>query len=183
MVISFFKRDGRKLVSFKNVLGFSLVLFFCVVALFTTRVVVLNVTRSVPIGFWVRDFSGVMRGSFVLVPVEVFKEKIPWYPEEYYRQNGFAKKLPFLKAVAGVCGDVIAIHGEGISVNGDLLPLSLPVSRDRRGTKLEAFPLPIVLKEGEIWLTSEAKGGIDSRYFGPIRMDQIKGVYKKFLTW
>ena len=77
--------------------------------------------------------------------------------------------------VIAVAGDKVEItDGNQVIVNGNVLVESnifYPTPR------YEGFvEYPLVLKEGECFVLSDSRnGGMDSRFFGPVKKDEIKG--------
>ena len=69
-----------------------------------------------------------------------------------------------------------------LKVAGKLIPNSAPLSADRAGRMLKAFPLSIKLASDEVWLLSDSPRGFDSRYLGPANMKECRRVVP-ILTW
>ncbi|MBR2208613.1 MAG: S26 family signal peptidase, partial [Synergistaceae bacterium] len=104
---------------------------------------ILNTTASVPRGLWLKVDGLPKKGDFVQVPIEAFSST-EWIPPEYFRKNIWGKNKPFLKVVAGLHGDLIKLGDNGlININGVPFPNSAPLSHDRAGRFLKAFPLPV----------------------------------------
>lgn len=133
-----------------------------------------NITLSVPIGLWRASFSSIQKGDFVLVDVESFSG-FRRYADYPFRKT-WRGRVPFLKNVAGVPGDKISADDRGILVNGLRLPFSKPLSQDRRGYRLEGYPLPVLLEDRQFWLTSSVDRGFDSRYLGTVTQEQCQKV-------
>ena len=141
-------------------------------ALMCSEYLILNTTASVPRGLWLKLDCPPKKGDFALVPIEAFSST-EWVPLEYFRKNIWNENKPFLKKVAGLSGDLIE-HGDNglIKINGVPFPNSAPLSHDRGGRFLLAFPLPVTLKNDEVWLMSDSPFGFDSRYLGTARILQ-----------
>ena len=88
-----------------------------------------------------------------------------------------------LKYVAGVSGDRITIHQDGVRVNGLLLPNSVRSTRDARGRPVTGFTGNFVLAPHQLWLTGLDARSWDSRYFGPIPAGSIRGVVHPLWVW
>ena len=169
-------RNERKTAIWILFIGAALSVLFC-----SGRLIV-NTTASVPLGFWHRVNGHLSKGDVVKVPVEAFKAT-DWVPEAYWRKNGWGRIRPFLKRVEGLPGDIIETVEYGlIQINGQLILNSAPLSADRAGRMLKAFPLPITLASDEVWLLSDSPRGFDSRYLGPARMKECRRVVPIF-TW
>ena len=135
-------------------------------ALMCSEYLILNTTASVSRGLWLKVDGLPKKGDFVQVPIEAFSST-EWMPPEYFRKNIWDKNKPFLKKVAGLPGDLIEQGDNGlIKINGVSFPNSAPLSHDRGGRFLRAFPLPVTLKNDEVWLMSDSPFGFDSRYLG-----------------
>lgn len=141
-------------------------------ALMCSEYLILNTTASVPRGLWLKLDGLPEKGDFVQVPIEAFRS-IDWIPPEYFRKNIWNENKPFIKKVAGVHGDFIEQGDNGlILINGVKFPNSAPLSHDRAGRFLRAFPLPVTLKSDEVWLLSDSPFGFDSRYLGTAKILQ-----------
>ena len=135
-------------------------------AFICSECLILNTTASVPRGLWLKVDGLPKKGDFVQVPIEAFSST-EWIPPEYFRKNIWGKNKPFLKMVAGLHGDLIELGDNGlININGVPFHNSAPLSHDRSGRFLKAFPLPVTLKNDEVWLMSDSPFGFDSRYLG-----------------
>ena len=154
------KKTQRRNALIIILIGAILGVFIC------SECLILNTTASVPRGLWLKVDGLPKKGDFVQVPIEAFSS-IEWTPPEYFRKNIWGKNKPFLKKVAGFSGDLIEQADNGlIQINGVPFPNSAPLSHDRAGRFLKAFPLPVVLKNDEVWLMSDSPFGFDSRYLG-----------------
>jgi conjugative transfer signal peptidase TraF len=141
-------------------------------ALICSECFILNTTASVPRGLWLKLDCLPKKGDFVQVPVEAFSST-DWVPPEYFRKNMWNKNKPFIKKVAGLKGDFIE-QGDNrlILINGVPFPNSAPLSHDRAGRFLQAFPLPVTLASDEVWLLSDSPFGFDSRYLGAAKLSK-----------
>lgn len=77
-------------------------------------------------------------------------------------------KLPLIKRVAAVAGDRVEVKDDGVYVNGERIPNSMPLERDSIGRSLPRLRGAWMLGAGEIWVAGEHPQSFDSRYFGPI---------------
>ena len=141
-------------------------------ALMCSEYLILNTTASVSRGLWIKVDGLPEKGDFVQVPIEAFSST-EWMPSEYFRKNIWGENKPFLKKVAGLSGDLIEHGDDGlIKINGVSFPNSAPLSHDRGGRFLKAFPLPVTLAYDEVWLMSDSPFGFDSRYLGTAQILQ-----------
>lgn len=89
--------------------------------------------------------------------------------------------MPLLKEVVGVPGDVIE-YSDGFTVNGLKLPNSQILALDLDGAQLPIFRR-LVVPEGKLWLMSSYSGlSFDSRYFGFINSNSIRGIADPLLV-
>lgn len=90
-----------------------------------------------------------------------------------------------LKIVYGTEGDIIELTQNGVKVNGALLPFSTTVTQDGLNRPLVPFAKKkLVLQATEFWvMTNRSPLSFDSRYFGPIRLNQVCAVVRPILTW
>ncbi len=81
---------------------------------------------------------------------------------------------PLIKSVLAVSGDEVCYHKTGVRVpNGSVIPL---LGRDRSGREMPVLSGCIVLKPDEYFIASpDVQAGFDSRYFGPVRTENILG--------
>ncbi len=143
-------------------------------------------TPSVPRGIWkVEPVHGpIRRGQFVwLCPPDK-----PFF--RVARQRGYipegdcpAGYRHLLKPVAAIANDVVSVTPQGIAINGKRLPNSQPQAFEQRGLPLPKLkPGDYRVKQWEVWLISSYhRNSLDSRYFGPINLQQIDGI--AYLVW
>jgi conjugative transfer signal peptidase TraF len=85
--------------------------------------------------------------------------------------DGYA---PLLKPISARYGDTVSVSNAGISINGRLLPNSRQYTRDALGRPLPQVPTgtyPVL--PGTVWvISSYNRFSFDSRYFGPIPIDE-----------
>lgn len=137
---------------------------------------IVNTTRSVPVGLWWVVDGPLHRGDIVLVPIAAFKSTA-WVSEKIWPLNAWGNRKPFIKRVAGLPGERVETGECGlIHIDGIIVPKSSPLSADRLGRIMQAFTLPIVLGDNEIWMTSDSERGFDSRYLGPADANQCRKV-------
>lgn len=140
-----------------------------------------NITPSEPIGFYkVLPVSvGIERGDLIEF-CYVGKPNEFMYAGDCGNSSGYA---PFLKTVAGVPGDLVVLSDDGVMVNGLKLPDSRPLLHSVSDPFL-ALPVlrgQFLLKKGQYWVygSGEPARSYDSRYFGPVNLDDIQSVSKK----
>jgi type IV secretory pathway protease TraF len=92
-------------------------------------------------------------------------------------ERGYLHELtPMLKRLVAAEGDVVSYDEEerAVTVNGEYVPMTEILSRDTEERSLPRPSFPVVLKKGEVWLSSENIRGYDSRYFGPVSTDLLR---------
>lgn len=140
-----------------------------------------NMSPSFPIGIW--KITGKFNLQQDMGKVVIFNPK-GWY--EFYgdglRMGWTGKPLPLMKRVVAKAGDQIDISKEGVRINNELLPNSIPIFRD---SKRNTLPIAesTTLSKGMIWVMSDNQKGFDSRYFGPISEELIIGVATPIQVW
>ncbi|QNX28736.1 S26 family signal peptidase (plasmid) [Acinetobacter seifertii] len=92
-----------------------------------------------------------------------------WKGDQFYKPGSI-----FVKIVSGVPGDEVTLKGRMVFVNDKFIGIAK--EKSERGIPLEAIK-PTVIKEGEIFVSTPAKDGYDSRYerVGLIKDKQILG--------
>jgi conjugative transfer signal peptidase TraF len=89
-----------------------------------------------------------------------------------------------VKVVAALEGSEVNVTAAGVRVDGEALPRSRPLAEDRGGRPLHSYQAGVHrLVRGEVWLYSpyEARSW-DSRYFGPIPIENVLFVVEPVLT-
>jgi len=146
----------------------------------------INTSRSIPLGVYWAVADPVRKGAYVtLCPpaLEVMAEaRRRGYLQGGTCPGGYGY---LMKKVVATSNDAVAISSEGVRVNGTLLPLSAPLSRDPSGRQLRRFQLnEFIIGGHQLLLMSDVSAtSFDGRYFGPIDRDQVKSVIVPVLTW
>ncbi len=135
----------------------------------------LNLTNSVPIGLYL--ISNDSKARLVeFCPPEPFG--ILSRERGYRESSGFGcpdGAKPLLKPVAAKPGDLVNVSGNGIAVNGRLIPHTAALHTDSAGRPVQSWPVGTYsVRGGSIWVASSFNThSFDSRYFGPIRQTAI----------
>lgn len=145
-----------------------------------------NVSKSIALGlYWTSD-RPVQKGEYVLLcpPSSGMMEEAR---RRGYLAAGFCPGSYgyLMKRVLAAGGDRMAVSGDGVRVNGILLPHSAPLPADLEGRPMPRFPTGrYVLGASEVLLMSDVSdSSFDGRYFGPVDRAQIKTVIVPVLTW
>lgn len=167
-------------------------IFFLVVGLFTASSVfiwqfrehiTINVTPSMPLGFYWLENDPVRVGDNVLVcPPRAIAEMAS---HRHYLPKGDCPggSVPVLKRVVAIEGDHVTIDSRGIFVNGIEIEYTQPKSEDSLGQKLPSIELSTTLKANQYLIAShDDPRGFDSRYFGVIEFQRLKRV-SPLWTW
>lgn len=146
----------------------------------------INTTRSIPLGLYWLSSDPVEKGAYVMFcPPQngVFDEaKDRGYIGAGFCPGGYGYMM---KRVLAAKGDAVSVAGDGVRVNGDLLPLSAPRNADAAGRPLPRFPsAQYTLGNTEVLLMSDVSAtSFDGRYFGPVTRSQIKTVVRPVWTF
>ena len=137
----------------------------------------LNITPSEPVGFYRRIDGKPVRDALVL-----FKQ--PQNRRASVLRLYLPINLPLIKRVAAVPNDVVQIDRSGVRVNGVYWPDSVPLSHDREGRLLTAYPFGAYrVALSELWVMSNNPRGLDSRYFGPVPLSNVISRLVPVATW
>jgi len=124
------------------------------------------------------------KGSDLLVCPTGVAEKVSI--EREYRVKSFGcgdGYAPLLKPIAARAGDTVTLSQAGVAVNGKLLQNSKQYPKDGIGRPMPMVPFgTYAVLPGTVWvISSYNRFSFDSRYFGPVNLDE-KVQYAK-LFW
>lgn len=145
-----------------------------------------NTTKSIPVGLYWLTSTPVVKGAYVIFcppQIGVFDEaKQRGYIGAGFCPGGYGYMM---KKVLAAKDDAVAVTSAGVMVNGELLPLSVPLTVDNAGQALPRYQADhYTLGNTELLLMSDVSGtSFDGRYYGPVNREQIKGVIRPVLTW
>ncbi len=168
-----------------GVLAISISLFVLSV-LFRISGFYINTTPSLPVGLYRIADEPVSKGAYVAFcppQSDVFDWALArgYINAGDYCPGGYGQLLKHVHAVAG---DTALIDETGITVNGQWLPNSAPLSTDAYGAVLPKYRLNAVLGESEYLLLSDLNPySFDARYFGVIDRAQIVHVVHPVITF
>jgi conjugative transfer signal peptidase TraF len=132
-------------------------------------VIIYNPSQSVPSGFYLRSGHPPGRGDFVTVAAF---EVAP----QYAALRGYADRTDrFLKRVAATEGQLVCAEGEMISIDG--AQVATRIERDAAGRTLPAWRGCRRLNVGELFLLGDTDDSFDGRYWGPVMINLIEGVW------
>ena len=140
----------------------------------TPALALVNESPSVPRGLYLRQPGGApLRGAMVALPQ-------PPIARRYLGALGMPGEVLLIKRVAAVGGDAVCRQGSAVRTPGRLAPV---LDFDRRGAALPGWTGCRRLAADELFLLGDTPGSFDSRYFGPVRIRDLEGVFRETLTW
>ena len=140
-----------------------------------------NKTKSMPRGIYlVAPLATVERGQIVSLCISNADAARSYAARGYMpASDQCAVGLPRqLKPVAAVPGDLVTITAAGTIVNGQLLPNSRIFDTDSDGRAITHLPLGWSKRLGSdeyFVLANYIERSLDSRYYGTLRRDDLKG--------
>jgi conjugative transfer signal peptidase TraF len=155
----------------------------CIVLLLGVFGIRLNIaSNSLPPGLYRIVPAG--KGSDLLVCPTGVAETVSI--EREYRVKSFGcgdGYAPLLKPIAARAGDTVTLSQAGVAVNGKLLQNSKQYPKDGIGRPMPMVPFgTYAVLPGTVWvISSYNRFSFDSRYFGPVNLDE-KVQYAK-LFW
>lgn len=158
------------------VLGVTVVALGClaVVGARTPALALINESPSLPRGLYLRDAGATIgRGATVALPQ-------PAAGRAYLGALGMPPEVLLIKRVAAVGGDRVCRRGDALAAADRSVPVR---DRDHRGGALPQWRGCRRLGPGELFLLGDTPGSFDSRYFGPVRSDDVEGVFREALRW
>ncbi len=93
-----------------------------------------------------------------------------------------ARTVPFLKPVAAVAGEWVCCVGDALVIHGEDYG---PIYDNWRGNLLPLAIAPdtcVVVPPGYVFLATAAPSSLDSRYYGPVAIEQISAIATPVLT-
>jgi conjugative transfer signal peptidase TraF len=178
----------------------SFVLWLCVGAVVLMGVVLggylfglrWNLTNSMPRGIYRRTDAPLVRGQLVAFCLDQ-----QW--AEFGQERGYIQRMPewlwprecpggtqpLLKPIVAMEGDTIDTTAGVVIVNGKMVHEAEVRFNDSQGRQLSHAPWRVYrLAPGELWVMStHAENSWDSRYFGPIREEQVIATAQPIWVW
>ncbi|NCT57014.1 MAG: conjugative transfer signal peptidase TraF [Legionella sp.] len=139
----------------------------------------INITDSIPVGLYRITGINKLKNSFVIFCPDdrpAFKQGVDrGYINLGLCPGGYGY---LMKQVVAIKGDKVSVTSDGVFVNEQPISFSKPKLLDGMNRKLPEWrALNYQLKEDEIMtMTSQSSWSFDGRYYGPIRIGQIKGM-------
>lgn len=145
-----------------------------------------NVSRSLPLGFYVDTHEPITRGTLVHFC-------LPWDIAQFGYARGYLGYGPcdtgteeLLKPVAAVAGDVVEIDPLGVSINGQPVANTPVFAADSRGYDYHPrlSPGTYIVPDGFVFVLSNYHlRSWDSRYYGFIDTTTILGTATPLWVW
>ncbi len=137
----------------------------------------LNLTPSEPVGIYRLVAGGAQRGALVWL-------KQPVGPAASILHRYAPAKIPLIKRVAAISGDIVQVGTLGVRIDGTLWFDSAPLDRDAEGRPLRPYPFgTYCVRPGQLWVMSQHPRGIDSRYFGPVAETSVISRVVPAIIW
>lgn len=175
-------RARKKVVLF--VLGASVLMTFAGIAALGMIGFRVNLTPSEPIGLWrVLHLNRSIRNGdriFICPPAtDLMREA---------RRRGYLRHglctfgvAPLIKTVVATSGQVVAVD-RAVHIDGKQLPHSQVMLFDGRGRRLVRYEGGVV-PPGTLFLHSGFPGSFDSRYFGPLPIENVLGLAQEVFAY
>ncbi|MDZ5698683.1 S26 family signal peptidase [Chelativorans sp. M5D2P16] len=127
-----------------------------------------NRSASAPIGLYFVGFDAPAHGDLVLV-------RVPESVAELAGRRGYLpRSVPLVKRIAAQPGEHVCAFNEVIIIGGDIVARRLET--DRQGRPLPWWDACRRLSQNEVFLLNgDALGSFDSRYFGPVPIENVIG--------
>lgn len=138
-----------------------------------------NLTDSIPLGIYeqIGDASDLERGDVVLACLPARVAQLA-HSRGYVPGGGRCpgELAPVGKLVMALPGDTVSVAPSGLSVNGSLVRNSSALDHDRNGRPLPRLPIgQSIVQARTLWLVGTSFRSFDSRYIGPIPMNNVLG--------
>jgi len=129
-----------------------------------------NHTPSVPPGWYMRSADEIARGALVTVRA---RDVAP----DYAAARSFTDRGDrFIKRIAANDGDSVCADGEAIRINDRTV--AHRAMHDSQGRALPHWSGCRTLLSDEVFLMGDTPNSFDSRYFGPVFVADIEGVWR-----
>lgn len=136
--------------------------------------VLVNESPSLPKGIYWRAFGDrPVPGTIVALPQ-------PSRARSYLARTGMPGEVRLIKRVAATGGQIVCVKGGAAETP---LGRHRVRDRDRLGRPLPVWHGCRRLAPDELFLLGDTGTSFDSRYFGPVRLAEISGVYREGLSW
>ncbi|MDI1326973.1 MAG: S26 family signal peptidase [Brevundimonas sp.] len=140
----------------------------------TPALALVNESPSLPRGVYLRRAAAEPEpGGVVAIPQ-------PAAARPYLAALRMPPDVLLIKRVAAAGGDTVCRQEDRLVTPRRTVVVH---ERDRRGVILPAWRGCRRLGPQELFLLGDTPSSFDSRYFGPVHLSQVTGVYRELLTW
>ena len=140
----------------------------------TPALALINESPSLPEGVYLRQVGGdPVRGATVALPP-------PQAARPYLVALGMPPEVLLIKRVAAVEGDLVCREADVVTGAGWAVRA---VEHDNGGRPLPRWSGCRRLGPGELFVLGDTANSFDSRYFGPVGVGDLDGVFREVLTW
>lgn len=137
----------------------------------------INFTASVPRGiYWISPAATIRRGDLVALA-------IPASVRNFLHQRKYVpQRIELLaKPVAGVPGDEVCVRDGTVRINGRVLAVVRVV--DSQGLALPVHLMCGPVPHNAVFLATHHENSFDSRNFGPVSIDRLRGPLTPLVTF
>ncbi|WP_151869209.1 signal peptidase I [Acinetobacter soli] len=170
----------------RNIVITTIITLIVVMSLFLSKILIMNLTESLPLGLWHRTSLDFHKGSVV-----GFCPTLPEKLKHDYRleasKNGLMRICDenvqmLMKPIVAVPGDTVKVNDNKIFVNEIFIADRL--AKDGFGNPIHSIKDGnYIVAEGEYWMISTYnRASFDSRYYGPIKNSQVKYAFEPLLV-
>lgn len=144
-----------------------------VIAVSSRPFFIINESRSLPRGLYLRSTQPIEHGATVML-------EQPERARAYLAELGMPSDLPLLKRITAVGGDAVCASAGEITTPQGVTKAAL---YDRRNTRLPQWSDCRKLEADEVFVLGDSPDSFDSRYFGPVRQTALRGVFVQIVRW
>lgn len=162
-----------------NLLALGMISIIALMLLFTAFGFRINLTDSIPEGLYRITHGGNLKNAYVIFCPDdrvAFRQALQ---RNYIDYGLYCDGYGYvMKKVVATQGDEVSITEEGVFVNQTIIPFSKPKRIDGMNRTLPRwYALNYRLKADELLtMTNQSEWSFDSRYYGPIHLNQIRGI-------
>ena len=162
---------------------FLITIFLSLILIFNILKVNVNLTSSMPYGFYIKSSGKIEKGDYVSLCLTKKYQQIGLQRGYIEPGNGCNGSIPLVKKVVSLPFESITLTDNDITVSGHKLAYKT-LYTDSKYRPLSVYPRG-TFKENCYWVVgdSDIAHSWDSRYWGCITEDQIITKLKPFLIW
>ena len=143
-----------------------------------------NATPSIPVGVYRATGGTAQKGDLVAFCPPAAPPFLEALRRRYIEPGDCPSgSYEMMKRILAAKGDRVEIGGQGVRINGRLVPDRAPQLADGAGRALPRLNAAWTLGDGEILVLGDSAASFDGRYFGPISARQVTASIKPVVTW